>query len=227
MTKIAFWNVQRLGAGTDAGRKAVLTSLAANWKKPDAHSYCELLTSCDWPPPQNMTYRKENDHQLCYGALKQNGASFLLGKVTPEATDGYRDAGYKGGNDFTQLADRALAKVGKIGGAQVYVIHAPASNNAVKVMSFIAASLNATHGTDAWLVVGDFNVEPEVLAEQNPGIEINDLIRASGSNTHYSKANNSWKELDYALANFPVKVWAANPSGWYPHSDHSPILLQF
>jgi hypothetical protein len=225
VTKIAFWNVQRLGAGTDDARKKVLTELATFWK-PDLNLYCELTTGSTVPAAQNMTYRKESASQLCYGAVTGAGAHVGLTKYTPLVDAGYKNAGYKGGNDFTQLADRAVAFAGNIGGADIYVIHAPAATG-IKAMAFIAASMNAHYGGTAWLVVGDFNVIPSVLGAAPVGIDVSSLVRNSGLPTKYYEATKKWSEYDYALANFPVAVKAMRATRWTDYSDHGPILLEY
>ena len=207
MTRISFWNVQRLGATTDAARQSVLLTLAKNTAT-DLNLYCELTTLCTIPIAQNLTYRKENASQLCYGAVDVKGVHVKLTTKTPLATNGYRNAGFKGGNDFSQLAVRALAYAGKIGGAHVFTIHANSSNKAIKVMSFIASSLNAEFAQTPWIAVGDFNVEPQVLAGAPVGIKVGDLIRKSGLPTHFTASTGVTSEIDYALTNIP------NPEGY-------------
>jgi hypothetical protein len=227
MPKIAFWNVQRLGASTDPARGGVVRRLLTYWQA-DLYLFCELTTQCDIPEAQNMTYRAENAAQLCYGAMDVDLDTVELTAFTPSPTGGYRRAGYKGGNRFAQLADRALAHAGHHFGVEVYVIHAPASNNAVKVMSFAASSLDELHGTDPWLLIGDFNVEPDKLGEAPVGIDVSDLIRRPGQGvyTHYSPSGRG-TVLDYALCNFSADVRAMRLTRWQDYSDHSPILVEF
>lgn len=94
-------------------------------------------------------------------------------------------------------------------------------------MAFIAASLNEYYGATAWLVVGDFNVEPAVLGAAKVGVTVGDLIRNSGLPTKYYAETDKWSEYDYALANFPVRVSTMRATRWVDYSDHGPILLEY
>lgn len=219
MPRVVFWNVQRMGeAGGDKLQKAFD---ALDKLSPDLTLLCEVATTSMYA--QNLTYRKKNSAQLCYGCLDADGNTKILQQAVIEATDEYREAGYKGGSTFSKLVDRAVGWVPSANPAvfpHVYVIHAPASNNAVKAMSFIACALNEEHGSAAlWLLVGDFNVEPDVLAEAPVGINMNDLIESSGRATH-----DGGKELDYCLSNFPVTV--ARTTTKFP-SDHYAIRIDW
>ena len=224
-TRVAFWNVQRLGANSTGAPAAVLRKLLGYWQA-DLYVMCELMTTCVNPVPQNLTYRRTSARQLCYGAYDNASNNVVLTSFTPGPTVGYNNAGYKGGSNFRNLADRALASLGPIGNTNVlgYAIHAPASNNAEKVMAYIASYMNATHGgNQSWLVFGDFNVDPVILGNAPIGINVFDLIRRSGTATH-----DSGSELDYALSNVTnMSVQAMRSNRWDDHSDHSPILIEF
>jgi hypothetical protein len=222
-TRIGFWNVQRLGASTDQARQTVLNNMMKYWVA-DLYVLCELTTGCVAPPPQNLTYRKQAATQLCYGSWDANG-NVNLTAATPTATQGYSNSGIKGGNDFTQLADRALAYAGNVGGVPAYAIHAPAGSG-YKAMAFIAAYMNNHYGNNPWIVFGDFNVQPAKLATAPIGIQVGDLIRNSGKTTHVSSKGKE-TELDYALCNFPATVKAMRWTRWGEYSDHSPILIEF
>jgi endonuclease/exonuclease/phosphatase family metal-dependent hydrolase len=225
MTRIVFWNVQRLGAGTPQARQEALHQIR-NWNGiPDVYLFCELVSTCPRPLAQDLNYRRLTHAQLCYGAMNHNYQDIQLTAVVPRLATSYKGSS-KGGNDFKLLADRALAQVGTYGGVDVYLIHAPASNKARKVMSFIACSMDEHHPGN-WLVVGDFNVEPDVLASAPVRIDVGSYIRRSGVATHRSATP---KELDYALSNMRasrVQVQAAHPSLWQQFSDHAPIQVEF
>lgn len=232
MPQIVFWNTQRLGASTDAVRARALRTVAGHWK-PDLFLTCELTTASTVPTAQNLTYRAENARQLCYGAQNATPADVKLTHVTPNAVQDYVNCGYKGGNDFTRLADRAVgqsAAVAAIGAVDVYVIHAPAGrSSATKAMAFLASSLQAHYAGTAtqWIVVGDFNVEPAALAATAiPNIA--GMIKNSGNPTHYYKRTKRYSELDYALTNIAgLKVRTLRYNIWRLISDHGPILLEF
>lgn len=224
-TSITFWNVKRLGQSTAAARATVLQTLASQWRDPDLSLYCELSTMCANPPAQNLTYRRENASQLCYGAVSA-GVSINLDPVRLVASTVYRAAGFGGGNQFDQLADRALAHVGNHGGAEVYLIHAPSGGRGLEVMSFVATSLAESYPADQpWLVVGDFNVTPEDL-EAGPA-NVAAYIHRPNVPTFRSHSSGGWAEYDYALANFNVDVRAMRSQYWREATDHSPILVQF
>ena len=229
MNRIAFWNVERLGAGTDEARAKGLELLTSYWQ-PNLLLTCELTTQCKIPLAQNLTYRKENTYQLCYGAQTAAG-DVVLTHVTPGVTDDYKVCAFKGGNDFTQLADRALGYYKlTLGGADVhvYVIHAP-SGSGVKAMAYIAAGVREHHAITGgnWIVVGDFNVPPDELKKVAVP-KIADLIRNSGVATHYSRQHKTSSELDYALTNIAdLKVRSMRHNRWQDLSDHSPILVEW
>jgi endonuclease/exonuclease/phosphatase family metal-dependent hydrolase len=96
-------------------------------------------------------------------------------------------------------------------------------------MAFIASSLDATFGDHTpYIVVGDFNVEPEVLADASVGINVGDLIRRSGLPTHFSASSGKTSEYDYALTNLTnLTVTTLDGSEWVGYSDHGPIFLDF
>jgi endonuclease/exonuclease/phosphatase (EEP) superfamily protein YafD len=224
--RFGFWNVKRLGQGTDQVRAQVLNGLMEYWKA-DLYVLCELMTTSTVPPAQNLTYRKEDAHQLCYAAWDSAGTLINLTPVTPTTTNDYKTAKYKGGNDFKGLADRALAYVGRRYGIEIFAIHAPAFGTAgLKAMAFIATYMNDNYKDNPWIVFGDFNCEPDTLAQAPTGINLGDLIRKSGLMTHLS-SNGAESELDYAICNFPAKVTGMRSTRWKDYSDHSPILIEF
>ena len=227
MTKITFWNLQRMGAGTDNDRRqAILTTIES--LEPDVQLYCELTTASEFPLQQNLTYRRQAVRQLCYAALDKE-ADITLTRVTPTATAAYRNAGFAGGNNFTKLASRALAYVDVFDGVSVYLFHAPASNDrAQMVMSFIATALD--EHPDPWLVLGDFNIEPAELKNVSArGIDIDPLIHNSGNATFARDAKR--KEYDYALASrgMNVTVKSDPDCSWFTNkiSDHGWISVEF
>jgi endonuclease/exonuclease/phosphatase family metal-dependent hydrolase len=224
-TRIGFWNVQRLGASTDQARQQVLNHMMTYWQA-DLYVLCELTTTSVAPPAQNLTYRAQNASQLCYGAWDSNGQVNLM-SITPIATPAYKSAHYKGGNDFTKLADRAVALAGNVGHVAVHAIHAPAGRSSgLKAMAFIAAHMDAAYQGNAWLVFGDFNCLPADLARAPLSIDVGDLVRSSGKTTHVSPKG-SESELDFVLCNFPAKVKALRYMRWGLYSDHSPIMVEY
>lgn len=225
--KVAFWNLERLGVAPDQTRQDAMIDVLATWKA-DVTLVCELSTKATFPPATNLTYRKQNAHQLCYAAWNNAGAALPLTKVTPQSTPEYKSAKQKGGNSFSQLASRALAFAGLVDDVNLYTIHAPASHMAKKVMAFVGCYLDSHWGSNGlWLVVGDFNVTPEELIAVNTQIDLLSLIRRSKRFTHKSRKTNTVKELDYALANFPCTVKRRPVDTWFDHSDHSPILVEW
>jgi hypothetical protein len=228
--KLLFWNVRHLGAGTDEDRKAALKTVFEG-VDPDCALFCELTTTSTYPQYQNLTYRKENPHQLCYGALVPKGDGTLQDFIFPGifpayATDAYKAAGFKGGNDFTQLSDRAIASMGQIGPAKVnaYVFHAPGGAGQ-KAVAFAACSLNDHHKAKPWILLGDLNVEPSKLLASGVGINLGDLVRPTAEPTYLGKKRD--KFYDYALSNFPVKVARLRKDPRFHGSDHYPIVIEW
>jgi hypothetical protein len=225
--KLIFWNVQRLSANSNEERKKIIIDTALTRVSPDFALFCELLQTNAFPAPYNLTYRKESDRQLCYGCIGSDGSSYNLDKFTPAATDEYKAAVFKGGNDFTELADRAVGLLGTVKGVDIYVIHAPASSNsAQKAMAFVACDLNKRYGNKPWLLVGDFNVEPEKLASSKTGIRLADLIVPPDWYTKIGKTKN--KKYDYVLTNWDKSKVSVRVirSGRDNNSDHYPIYVE-
>jgi hypothetical protein len=205
--------------------------MAGYWN-PDLFLTCELTRACDFPIPQNLTYRRENRRQLCYGALDNDDDIVALDKIYPTSTAAYAACAFKGGNDFTQLADRAPGEAdsGAIFPAvDIFVIHAPATMaSGRKAMAYIAAYMQERYAAGGeWIVVGDFNVGPGYLTASGiPGI--GNLIKRSGVATHRSRRSRSGTELDYALTSIAgLTVRAMRYTRWRNLSDHGPILLEW
>ena len=141
--KVAFWNVRRLGAGSPQSKRDAIEAncVSLRRQKPDCIIFCELVGSAIGGDangfnvtPQNITYRKKNAHQLCYGCLAQDRHNLTLERPSPpEVRPGYRTwaASLKGGTDFTDMTNRAVAALpaGDVDGVTVYVyaFHAPAN----------------------------------------------------------------------------------------------------
>ncbi len=215
--RLLFWNVQRLGASTDDARRTILSG-AMHAVAPDRVLLCELTTASATPQAQNITYRRRNAWQLCYGAFDSNGNTIGLTRVNPPVGPGYAGQ-FVGGNNFGNLVDRALAHAGPIGGFDVYVIHSPAYQfGATRAITFLTYALNHMYGANPWLVVGDFNVEPHNTSAYVQGHIVNDGATYIGGLP---------KVYDYALTNQPhlVDVNTIIPSG--PGSDHLAIQVDY
>lgn len=231
MPRLTFWNVRHLSAGSDDDRKNAIQATLKGCKA-DLMFFSELTTSSVYPAPQNLTYRKTNDHQLCYGCLNSAWNDVPLTRQIPTSTPDYRQGAFKGGNDFTELADRALGYYGTVNAygqnIHIYMIHAPAAKgSAKKVMAFLGCYLDSVHGANPWLLVGDFNVEPDELASAKVGIQLQDLILAPDEPTKIGKKRD--KTYDYALCNFKTHatIKRVRTSARFHKSDHYPIAIEF
>lgn len=232
MPRITFWNVRHLSAGSDDDRKHAIGSTLKAWKA-DLMFFSELTPQSVWPPAQNLTYRRANSHQLCYGCLDNTWTSQPLVRDTPTTTADYEAAtSFKGPRDFTELADRALAYFGTVnsGGQQVhiYVLHAPAGKgSAKKAVAFAACYLNQHHGNTPWLMIGDLNVEPDDLASAPVGIQLGDLILAPSEPTKVGRTRD--KTYDYVLCNFKdhAKIRTVRTSSRFHGSDHYPVCVEW
>jgi hypothetical protein len=219
VTKILWWNVQRLGAATAEARKNGLSAMIGKVQS-DMVLLCELVQTSTDPPALNLTYRKIATRQLCYGAIGADSKTPAVSKFKPTWTVEYAAAGFKGGKDFGKLCSRAPGYVQLPDGVHLYFIHAPASSGGgARAVAFIACHLHAHHGDDPWLLVGDMNVEPTVLAAKHTGINLGDLIKPPNRATHGAK------RLDYALSNM-VNVTVVVEDGAMM-SDHEPIVVEY
>jgi hypothetical protein len=221
--KIMWWNVQRLGSTTDPNViKQIETT--ENSVDPDVSIYCELTTSdasaFSTIKPYNFTYRKKNTKQLCYGIGRGN---YVPEEVEPKSTKAYQMAVFKGGNDFSQLVDRKLARITLDDGVAVYFMHAPGSESSGgRATCFVACWLKETYPDTPWILVGDLNAPPEKVAGWVP--DLNEFIYATGSRTH-----RGFKELDWAMANgfdnheLTIGIRRRSPR-W---SDHWVIVIEY
>lgn len=231
MTVISFWNTRRLGRHTDLARAAALTTISAQrHPQADLNLYCELTTLCLIPQAQNLTYRRPNRWQLCYGARDNNGLDVPLTRYLPGAGAGYVNTGFAGGNYFVALANRAVAYAGNYGGVDVFLFHAPAQAfAATRAMAFVASSLDAQMTYPHWLLIGDFNVTPFALGPTNIGFQVAQLIRNQNVDTYYNPQTGIGSELDYALTN-RADVGFGRPMRrlrWMHFSDHAPIFIRY
>jgi hypothetical protein len=227
MPKICFWNMRRLGEGSDGDRKAAIKTVFSGISA-DYTLFCELTGTSTYPKANNLTYRKQNPAQLCYGCLDKDDDDIVMQKYTPAVTPDYAVAKYKGGSDFTDLADRAVGYIGKVEKVPIFVFHAPSGSEGRpgrKAMSFIACHLNAYYGNNPWLIIGDFNVEPDFLAASRVGIRMSDLIHATKEHTYEGPNEN--KIFDYVLCNFPVNISRVRTSSRGHGSDHLPIVAEW
>ncbi len=216
--RILFWNVQRLGATTDDNRRTIIGNVFYS-VAPDLILLCELTTASGTPQAQNITYRRQNPFQLCYGAVDSGGGNIGLTRVNPPAGPGYAGQ-FAGGNDFSDLVDRALAYVGFNNNYHIYVFHAPANQfEAKRAATFLTYALNAHHAGANWLVIGDQNIEPADLPPfvNNHAYQPDTATFISGMPKMY----------DYILTNnyagFNLRTVVPGGAG----SDHLPIVLNF
>ena len=216
--RILFWNVQRLGGVTDDVRRTIIGNVFYAMV-PDLILLCELTTASLIPKAQNITYRVKGKYQLCYGAIDANGTDIPLTRVNPAAGPKYANQ-FIGGNNFSNLVNRALACVGFYNNYNIYVFHAPACQfGAERALTFLTYALDALHPGANWLVIGDLNIEPWNLSDY-----VQNYVFQSSSNTYIGGIP---KMYDYVLSNnfagFTLNTVV--PSG--PGSDHLPIVLDF
>lgn len=240
--KVMFWNMQRVGKTTPAERHRLMQGVRKARAKAGRMFCCELLAGSTDIVAQNLTYRKKNAYQLCYGAQLEDGTNIPLELYLPTRTPAYAAAGEKGGNDFRQLCDRAVGRVpGLVDGVVMYIFHAPASNNARKAVSFLVCDLVAKHGglvsqnptAQRWMVLGDFNITPEKLKKSRVGLTsgtIGDYILAGTVPTHPGWTRDN--TLDYALCNYidTVPAPVITPVRLSPRlnpSDHRPFTVTY
>lgn len=220
--RIMWWNTYRLGLNTEQARRVGIENSRKQWGTlPEVVIFCELTPTGTNPLPLSFNFRRPTGKQLCYGVANGDGTL-----PAPEAkrfepgpaTDCYKDAGYKGGNTFSNLINRAPGKI-DVGGVPVYFLHAPAyASKAVKPLNYLACDLSARHGTDPWVLVGDFNIEPDQLRRRLSPANLADLIKEPDRATH-----RRGRKLDYALSNMDTLVVTVGAR--HGLSDHNPILV--
>ncbi|HEX6095247.1 MAG TPA: hypothetical protein VF432_02900 [Thermoanaerobaculia bacterium] len=227
--KILFWNLRRLGLGTDDERKAAIQTVIKNT---GAHYsfFCELTSAAAYPTP--FLSKGLNPHQLCYGCVDDKAASVDLKQGQPLATPEFEAANFKGGTNFAKLANRGLGMLPLGGGATIYIIHAPAANSAArKVMSYLACWADAHHGAHNpyYLILGDFNIEPEDLEMTPADIDMTAHIVSTSEPTYIGR--NEDKFYDYVLTDRHT-----NPNTFCDRlrksprlhgSDHYPIYVEW
>ena len=219
--RIAFWNMQRLGADSPKREEAIRYLLMT--VQPDYLLLCELTST----HPNGQSHNS-NPYTLRYACFNAAGGNVPLQFVQPTSTDDYKQAQFKGGNDFSKLSPRGLAHIVIVDNdtniqLPIYAYHAPSSHNAIKAVSFVGCALNEEHDDDPWIVIGDFNVEPQKLATAPVGIRMDDLILAPDTATH-----RGGKTLDYALTNIEdSSIYTVRRSMRLTGSDHNPVVVDF
>ncbi|MGJ4748000.1 hypothetical protein ACQV5M_16700 [Leptospira sp. SA-E8] len=233
MSRLLFWNVQRLGAGTDNVVRNGLIEIARRYRS-DFNIFCELTPQCPYPKAINYAHVRNKDDQLCFGFMGSDlsDQAGLAEEYVPVITDEFRDAHFKGGANFRAFSSRGVVRLKNFGGLDVLAFHAPGGNG-LKAVSYVIASLNETYGRKPWLLVGDLNVEPKVLKESKISLQIADWIKPPDDITYRNKGSNGFwtgKEYDYAVANIaaPVTVTVTpDTRAMEKLSDHLPIIVEW
>jgi hypothetical protein len=216
--KIVFWNMQRLGGDSKKREDAIKNLLLT-----ERFAFLFLCEVTSTHPHGQIN--NNNPYCLRYVCYDSALSPVNLHFADPTATDEWKQASYKGGTNFKLLAPRGLAFIRVFPGTAaefvIYVLHGPSSNNAVKVASFVACYLDDLHGDKPWVLMGDLNVIPSVLARAPVGIDLEDLIVEPDAPTH-----KGGKVLDYALTNMDeATVRTVRRSQRITGTDHSPISL--
>lgn len=221
--RIVWWNVQRLGATTDDARRLDLDASLGTFYPYDVVILCELTTRCEWPPSLHWNYRRRNTYQLCYGVVEGTGqVEGEPGQYDPALTPCYMSANYIGGNNFRLLVSRTPGLMRMVGSpVPVYFFHAPSGGGGGRALAYLACDLNARHGANPWLLIGDFNIDPVALAAQPTGVPLGPFITAPAVATHQSGS-----KLDYVLSNNIPGLTLQVGNGNFA-SDHQPILVSF
>ncbi|MGJ4747999.1 hypothetical protein ACQV5M_16695 [Leptospira sp. SA-E8] len=239
--KFIFWNVERLGAATDATIKDSILDVTKE-HRPDVAAFCELTSKNVYPKPINYSHRQNKDQQLCYGVLDYSTdpptdlKADKIEEYLPQSTDNFEKAGFKGGNNFHAHSPlRGVACLKDLGGLDIFVFHAPGGDGLASVL-FLLCSLHVTY-RKPWLLVGDLNVEPKEITELVQkyyaiDIPIDDLIVNPGQPTRFNWKTGKHKEYDYAFTNMKkrteFRIGALRQTRLMAeYSDHVPIILHW
>ena len=227
--KLLWWNTLRLSAESDDKK---VNAIEATQGEADFSFFGEVMESGGGDA---MNYRKSTGHQLGYTAYAGNNVQQL--QVYEPADQDMGASGFKGGSKFSGISDRKCAYKlckGNAGDIHVYIFHAPASSSGgAKAVAFLAVALNALHGGQPWVLIGDLNVEPEDLKKQCRAlpIKIEDLIVEPPEATFVGKVGSTSapKKYDYALSNInrnALNLRVLKRSPRLGQSDHLPIVLE-
>ncbi|HUC00492.1 MAG TPA: endonuclease/exonuclease/phosphatase family protein [Solirubrobacterales bacterium] len=223
--RIMWWNVKRLGLTTDTARKEGIQNFKKQWSQlPEVVILCELTPAGDYPKPLSYAVSKKTGRQLCYGVVSGDGlspdpASEIFVPSGPTAS--YLQQKYKFGGSFRNLVKRTPGVL-SVNQVPVYFFHAPArASKAVRPVGYLASYLDELHGTDPWVLLGDFNIEPDQLRTSRIGGAIAHLIKDPDRPTWHSPTRS--KKLDYAISNIPNLVVSVGLDRGF--SDHNPILI--
>lgn len=262
--RIMFWNTQRLSEKSPEDKLHLVCKSIAESNADDVF-LCEVLDSL----VEAQTYRRnEGKRQLGIGQINEDFVQAISGEEIVEGDyfseedfiysvpvldvsvpEEYRKYRFKGGMNFGKIADRKPCFVDRLG-IKIVVWHAPASHNATKTLLMLVLSLIANLGEGAlWLIVGDLNVDPDVLkrtiearikegaVDEEIANKIISYIKYS-NNIHIQKLPTHFRHekkstLDYMITNVPdVNIWAQSETTiriWMPnffeHFDHVPIYV--
>jgi len=235
MTAVAFWNVQRLGAGSDKGRVAAFERTLQYFWEAEALILCEVTGDRQLTGVQLI---KMGSNALGYSMLptQPTQSQFVTQNQSLGVGKFNELFGFpiwlKGGNTFDRQSKRPVYNVATYGGLEIYVYHANASSRASAVMTWAIGALCAAPGN--FLLVGDFNCTPDdlnrdlkyALDQQTTGISMDGLKLDWGGPT-YPSSDTLWT-YDYAAARgIQIKVKTVRLPEPERFSDHLPIIVRF
>jgi hypothetical protein len=96
-------------------------------------------------------------------------------------------------------------------------------------ISFAVCSLEAHHGSDPWILIGDLNIEPQMLYDKSLDVDIDleDLISAPDRPTYIGGIGGTPSKFDYAINNIGATVTVIRTSARFHGSDQLPILIEW
>ena len=243
----ASWNQRRSGAGSSKA-KTEYCKATIRRMKPRVMVATEVTTkkqrtgSFDFSA-QNITNRKANPAQLCFGAINGDGNEVKLTPHVPQSTAMYTALNFGGSNLWRNLADRGIGHYRDdvvqnnttLFTVDNFFFHAPSGGSkgakpskAARAISFLLSDLvehGKTNGFNYWIVLGDMNVSPDQFDAWTNKVFAAYMVR-SGQVSFFNRKTSS--ELDYGFTNIEG-AWldTYRRSTRATNGDHHPVSLSF
>ena len=255
MPTFAFWNTYRLGSGSDDNKNLLYEGIVAQII--DAAHDFQFMALCEVTGELQLgvaTVEKTlvratgTKGQLAYSGINEDMSS---SEIEVQDIGNFMDtfgipSWKKGGNAFTRISKRPVARFNDGYGTPIFIYHANASAKSSFVVTWVAASLAQEYNDDL-ILAGDLNCEP--LAFLNECQQFDRQMRLAGSGTafpvfgyFYGTPTHNAKygatsTYDWAITGSntaPVTVTvmdytqAIQEMNWNANaSDHLPILITY
>jgi endonuclease/exonuclease/phosphatase (EEP) superfamily protein YafD len=222
--RILFWNTQHLAdSSTDRKEQRILGTVQANAAQ--VNILCEMMQSYVKFNVYLATYNAQTPHTLGYSAVDLAAANNIgVTSYDVEVSDDFARQN-KGGHNVRHFFNRKPIEIlhNLHGWPRLFALHANASKG-LSCTTITALDFESNIAAP-WILVGDFNTEPE-QAETNLNYYGSDAVVSPPSFPTHTSSSGKKRSLDYAIHSDDfnsVVVRTLRRSV----SDHDPIIIDW